>query len=99
MDIHTIVIDLGTTVYHLVGLNPYGEVVVRQKSSRSQLLCFTANLQVHLIGMEACGGSQYETCGALPHYRWGSERRLAVLRRAPTDIAKTATLEQVNDRM
>jgi transposase len=59
MDIHTIGIDLGKTVFHLVGLNVRGEVVVRKKMSRSQLLRFTANLQVHLIGMEACGGSHF----------------------------------------
>jgi transposase len=46
-------IDLGKTVFHLVGLNPRGEVV-RKKFSRKQLLLFTANLQVELIGMEAC---------------------------------------------
>ena len=59
MDIHTIGIDLGKTVFHLVGLNLRGEVVVRKKFSRKQLLHFTANLQVELIGMEACGGSHF----------------------------------------
>jgi transposase len=44
MNIHTIGIDLGKTVFHLVGLNVRGEVVVRKKMSRSQLLRFTANL-------------------------------------------------------
>jgi transposase len=33
--------------------------VVRKKFSRSQLLRFTAKLQVRLIGMEACGGAHY----------------------------------------
>src|SRR5260221_6571896 len=56
MQLHTIGIDLGKTVFHLVGLNQRGEVVVRKKFSRKQLLHFTANLQVELIGMEACGG-------------------------------------------
>lgn len=37
-------------------LPPCGEVVVRKKFSRKQLLHFTANLQAKLIGMEACGG-------------------------------------------
>ena len=59
MEIHTIGIDLGKTVFHLVGLNPCGEVVVRKKFSRKQLLRFTANLQVKLIGMEACGGAHF----------------------------------------
>jgi transposase len=59
MEIHTIGIDLGKTVFHLVGLNVRGEVVVRKKFSRKQLLRFTANLQVALIGMEACGGAHF----------------------------------------
>ena len=59
MELHTIGIDLGKTVFHLVGLNPCGEVVVRKKFSRKQLLHFTANPKVKLIGMEACGGSHF----------------------------------------
>jgi transposase len=59
MELHTIGIDLGKTVFHLVGLNQRGEVVVRKKFSRKQLLHFTANLRVELIGMEACGGSHF----------------------------------------
>ena len=59
MELHTIGIDLGKTVFHLVGLNLCGEVVVRKKFSRIQLLHFTANLQVKLMGMEACGGSHF----------------------------------------
>ncbi len=59
MEIHTIGIDLGKTVFHLVGLNVRGEVVVRKKCSRDQILRFTANLQVTLIGMEACGGAHF----------------------------------------
>src|SRR5437588_6755600 len=59
MELQTIGIDLGKTVFHLVGLNMRGEVVVRKKFSRKQLLHFTANLQVELIGMEACGGSHF----------------------------------------
>jgi len=54
MEIRTIGIDLGKTVFHLVGLNPRGEVVVRKKCSRNQNLRFTANLHFCLIGMEAC---------------------------------------------
>src|SRR5438445_11694785 len=36
MELHTIGIDLGKTVFHLVGLNLRGEVVVRKKFSRKQ---------------------------------------------------------------
>ncbi|MFY9935255.1 MAG: transposase [Silvibacterium sp.] len=59
MEIDTIGIDLGKTIFHLVGLNRAGEVVVRRKFSRLLLLRFTANLRVRLIGMEACEGSHF----------------------------------------
>jgi hypothetical protein len=59
MELHTIGIDLGKTVFHLVGLNLHGEVVVRKRFSRTQLLRFTANVHVGLIGMEACGGAHF----------------------------------------
>src|SRR5579864_1277224 len=59
MQLQTIGIDLGKTLFHLVGVDPRGEVVVRKKFSRKQLLHFTANLQIKLIGMEACGGSHF----------------------------------------
>src|ERR1700749_2471801 len=59
MEIHTIGIDLAKTIFHLVGVNARGEVVVRKKCSRNQLLRFTSNLRVRLIGMESCGGSHF----------------------------------------
>jgi transposase len=62
MEIRTIGIDLGKTVFHFVGVNARGEVgsiVVRKKGSRTQLLRFTSNLRGCLIGMEACGGSHF----------------------------------------
>src|SRR5271165_3751013 len=59
MDIRTIGIDLGKTVFHLAGINALGEVVVRKKCSRTQLLRLTSNIRVCLIGMEACGGSHF----------------------------------------
>jgi len=59
MQIRTLGIDLGKTVFHLVGLNAEGEVVMRKKFSRKKLLRFTANLQVALIGKEACPGAHF----------------------------------------
>jgi transposase len=59
MEIRTIGIDLGKTVFHLVGVNARGEIVVRKKCSRTQLLRFTSNLRECLVGMEACGGSHF----------------------------------------
>ncbi|MBV9155423.1 MAG: IS110 family transposase [Acidobacteriaceae bacterium] len=59
MELHALGIDLGKTVFHLIGLDQDGNVVVRKKCSRNQLLVYTANLQVHRIGMEACSGSHF----------------------------------------
>src|SRR6478672_8398044 len=59
MKIRTVGIDLGKTVFHFVAVNARGEVVVRKKGSRTQLLRFTSNLQECLIGMEACGGAHF----------------------------------------
>jgi transposase len=59
MEMATVGIDLGKTVFHLVGLNAAGETVVRKRFSRAQLLRFTANLKVGLMGMEACAGSHF----------------------------------------
>lgn len=41
MELHTLGIDLGKTVFHLVGLDVRGETVVRKRFSRAQLLQFT----------------------------------------------------------
>jgi len=59
MEISTIGIDLSKTTFHVIGLNPRGEILLRRKFSRKQLLIYTTNRQPMLIGMEACGGAHY----------------------------------------
>src|SRR6202142_1981908 len=59
MEIHAIGIDLGKTLFHLVGVDSFGTVVVRKRCSRTQLLAYTANIRVHRICMEACSGSHF----------------------------------------
>jgi transposase len=59
MELHTIGIDLGKTVFHLVGLDSRGPVLVGQKFSRTQWLRFMATRPVCLIGREACSGSPF----------------------------------------
>ena len=59
MEISTLGIDLSKTSYHVIGLNRRGEIVLRRKLSRKQLLHFTSNKQQMLIGMEACGGAHF----------------------------------------
>jgi transposase len=59
MKLQALGIDLGKNLFHLVGLDSSGEVVIRKRCSRTQVLTFTANLQVQVIGMEACSGAHF----------------------------------------
>ena len=59
MELSAIGIDLGKTVFHLVGVDANGAVVVRKRCSRTQLLTYTANIKVGRIGMEACSGAHF----------------------------------------
>ena len=52
MQIRSVGIDLGKTTFHLVALGENGKVLLKKKFSQSQLITFTANLQVSLMGME-----------------------------------------------
>ena len=52
-------IDLGKSSFHVVGVNPAGEVVQRCKLSRTTIFPFFLNAPKALIGMEACPGSQW----------------------------------------
>jgi transposase len=59
MQIHSIGIDLGKTTLHLVALGATGQVLLKKKFTRKQLLAYTANLQTSLIGLEACSGAHF----------------------------------------
>ena len=57
MKIHALAIDLAKSVFHLVGLDSNGQVVVWKRCSRTQVLASTAQVQV--IGMEACSEAHF----------------------------------------
>jgi transposase len=59
MKVQTIGIDLGKTVFHLVGLDASGNVVVKKRLSQTQLVRYAANLPICLVGMEACCGAHH----------------------------------------
>ena len=50
---------LGKATFHLVALGERNKVLVRKKFSRTQLLCYTANLPASLIGLEARAGAHF----------------------------------------
>ncbi|MGH8071894.1 MAG: IS110 family transposase [Candidatus Entotheonellia bacterium] len=52
-------IDIAKLVFHIVGMDDSGHVVLRKRMSRSELLHFIATLPPALIGMEACGSAHY----------------------------------------
>jgi transposase len=59
MQIVSVGIDLGKTTFHLVALGVAGKVLVRKKFTQRQLLTYTANMQISLIGLEACSGAHF----------------------------------------
>lgn len=59
MTAHVCGIDIGKTVFHLIGLSKEGHIVVKKRFSRKQLIRHTANLPTCLVGMEACPGSHF----------------------------------------
>jgi transposase len=52
-------IDIAKQVFHLVGMDAHGTIVIRKRLYRAQLMAFIAQLAPTLIGLEACGGAHY----------------------------------------
>lgn len=52
-------IDIGKTVFHVVGLNQVGAPIQKAKFRRDTLLQFFERAKATLVGMEACPGSQW----------------------------------------
>ena len=50
-------IDIGMNLFHVVGLDNRGAVVLRQKWTRGQIEARLANMPRCLVGMEACVGA------------------------------------------
>ena len=58
-EIKVLGIDLGKRSFSLHGINARGEGFFRRQMGRSKLIEFIASLKPCLVGMEACGGSNY----------------------------------------
>jgi transposase len=52
-------IDIAKQIFHVVGLNDAGDVVLRKRLPRGALMSFMAQMPPVVIGMEACGGAHY----------------------------------------
>jgi transposase len=62
-------IDIAKHVFHVVGMDRTGTVVLRKRLGRGDLLPFLAQLPPLLLGMEACGSAHYwaRQCRAQGH--------------------------------
>lgn len=61
MKISTIGIDLAKEVFQIHGVDMHGKTVLRKQLRRSVMARFFANLDLCLIGMEACSSSHHWT--------------------------------------
>src|SRR5256712_1188234 len=52
-------IDIAKRVFHAVGMDERGKIVLRKRWSRHDLMPFIAKLPPVRIGIEACGGAHY----------------------------------------
>ena len=50
-------IDIAKQLFHLVGMDEHGTILVRKRLYRAQLMVLIAQLPPTLIAMEACGGA------------------------------------------
>ena len=55
----TIRVDLGKNVFHIVGMNARGAIVLKERLSRAKLARRLTNMTSCLIGMEACAGAHH----------------------------------------
>jgi transposase len=58
-DMSVVGIDIAKRVFHLVGMDERGKIVMRKRCSRGEVLPLMATLGPVTVGMEACGGAHY----------------------------------------
>lgn len=59
MAAHVCGIDIGKTVFHLIGLSKEGQIVTKKRFTRKQLVTHTVTMPTCSIGMEACPGAHF----------------------------------------
>jgi transposase len=56
-DLSVVGIDSAKRIFHLVGMDERGKIILRKRLVRGEVLSFMAKLPPVTVGMEACGGS------------------------------------------
>jgi transposase len=52
-------IDIAKSVFHFVGMDARGTIILRKRCVRGEVLAFMGTLAPVTVGMEACGGAHY----------------------------------------
>ena len=50
-------IDIAKHVFHIIGMNKRGKIILRKRLYRGEVMAFMAQLPRATVGMEACGGA------------------------------------------
>lgn len=59
MNVRIIEIDIAKRIFQFHGVNKNGKTVLKRRLMRDQVLTFMANQPKCLVGIEACGGTNY----------------------------------------
>jgi len=58
-DLSVVGIDIAKRVFHVVGMDERGQIILRKRLMRGEVMAFMAKLPQATVGMEACGGAHY----------------------------------------
>jgi transposase len=58
-DISVVGIDIAKRVFHVIGMDTRGKIILRKRLSRGEIVSFMTLLPRATVGMEACGGAHY----------------------------------------
>ena len=58
-DINVISIDIAKRVFHVIGMDTRGTIILRKRLYRGEVMSLMAQLPRATVGMEACGGAHY----------------------------------------
>ena len=58
-DINVVGIDIAKRVFHVIGLDKRGKIILRKRLYRGEVMAFMAQLPRATVGLEACGGAHY----------------------------------------
>ena len=58
-DLSVVGIDIAKRVFHVIGMDTRGTIILRKRLYRGEVVSFMAQLPRATVGMEACGGAHY----------------------------------------